>query len=152
AKLEAKADVQFIHLPCASLKVARQHIADGSASFEDRITLILYNCMLQQWDEVFKQLDAAEKLADGKPEGRWLRTELVNNMRKNDEARKRLLDEARKLVAAGDKTPPYDQLYLADTIQNYAQRVSSPQEQYEFVQLLKPVYERQPADLNAMFR
>ena len=67
AEQTAKPQVQFLHLPGPSLKVARQHVADGSAGFEDRITMMLYNCLIQQWDELFKQLDAAEKLAADKP-------------------------------------------------------------------------------------
>ena len=145
AELAAKPQAQFLHLPGPTLDVARQHVADGSADFEDRITMMLHNCLLQQWDELLKQLDAAEKLAAGKPGVRWIRTVVLQTIRRNNEARLRLLDEARKLVASEQP----EEMFLVDFIIGQSRGVASPAEQLEFVNILRPVYERQPDDAAA---
>ena len=44
AELAARPTVQFLHRPFVKLKDARQHVADGSANFEDRIAMILFYC------------------------------------------------------------------------------------------------------------
>jgi autotransporter-associated beta strand protein len=148
AEIAAKPQAAFLHLPGPALKVAQQHVADGSAGFDDRITMMLYNCLLQQWDEVLKQLDAAEKLAADKPGVRWIRTVVLQTMRRNDETRQRLLDEARKLALG--KQP--DEMYLAEFIIGQSRGVASAAEQLEFVNLLQPVYDRQPEELRAKTR
>ncbi len=57
--------------------------------------MVLYNCQLQQWDEVLKQLDAAEKLAADVCFGRPLAAnDGRNQRRRNEEARGRLLKES----------------------------------------------------------
>ncbi|MBC7816780.1 MAG: hypothetical protein IAG10_07825, partial [Planctomycetaceae bacterium] len=60
AELVAKPKVQFLRLPFVKLKVARQKVADGSAGFDDRLAMILHNAMLQQWDEMWKHVEAVE--------------------------------------------------------------------------------------------
>ena len=143
-ELAAKPQAEFLHLPFTSLKVARQKVADGSAGFDDRITMMLSAAMLQEWDDLFQQLDAAEKAAAGKPGVRWLRPILLATSRRNDDARKWLLGEAKDLAAKKQQ----DEIYLADFIFGQSQGVASPAEQLEFIQRLKPVSDRQPAELD----
>ena len=148
AELASKPKVQFLRLPFVSLKVARQKVADGSANFDDRITMIVHNAMLQQWDELLKHLDAAEKLAADKPGVRWIRTVALTTIRRNEEARQRLLAEAKQLAANKQQ----DELYLADFVLGQAFGISGWPEYQELVQNLKSVHERQPAELDAMSR
>src|SRR5205085_1401059 len=96
--------VQMLDWPLPTLAVARQRVADGSAGFADRIVMMVYHARLQQWNDVLSQLTAAEKSAVGKPGVgkpgvRWLRTLLLVTMRRNEEARQRLLEESRTLAA-----------------------------------------------------
>ncbi|HZZ27728.1 MAG TPA: VIT domain-containing protein [Pirellulales bacterium] len=147
-ELAARPQVQFLQVPGVPLKTARQRVADGSASFDDRITMMLYNCLLQQWDELLSQLDATEKAATDKPGVHWLRTVILATIRRNEEARQRLLEEAHKLAAG--KQP--HQVFLADFVLDQAQSVCSPAELLEFVQILEPVYIEQPADIDLKSR
>ena len=62
-ELAAKPQVQFLRLPYSKLSTARQKVADGAATFDDRITMILHYASLQQWDELLKQVEAVELLA-----------------------------------------------------------------------------------------
>lgn len=146
--LTARPSVQFIQLPFVSLKSARQKAVDGSAGFDDRLAMILWNAQLQQWDELWKHVDAVENLADGKPGVRWIRTRLQSIIRRHEECRERLRAEAKDLAARTQQ----DELFLTEYILGEVQAISSWAEFLEFVQLLKPVYERQPADSKAMLQ
>jgi len=152
-ELAAKPLVQFLHLPCPALKVARQRVADGSAGFDDRVAMILHYASLQQWDEMLAQLGAAEKLAADRIGVRWIRTAALAAIRRNEEARQRLLGEARTLVAGAQQNGPLkarqDELFLAEFILSHVQPVTSPAEYLEVIQLLQPVYDRQPAESSA---
>lgn len=147
AELNAKSRVLFLRLPLPKLNDARQHVADGSAGFDDRIVMMLHDARLQQWDDMLGQLDAIEKSAVDKPGVRWIRPMILQTIRRNDEARRLWLAEARKL--AHDKQQ--DELFLAGFVLGQSVSVASPAEYLEFVEILKPVFDRQPAELNAKY-
>ncbi len=210
AELAFKPAVRFLHLPYSKLAVARQHVADGAAGFDDRITMVRHYASLQQWDELLKQVDAIELLAgipvpsppssgerarvrgpsgddapdtkknaekqkdeekpphpnplplrrgrgdkaEGedkvglKPGVRWIRTAALVAMRRNEEARQRFLGEAKQLAAAKSQ----DEVYLAEFIHGQAVQVGTGSEMLDLVNLLKPIYERQAAELDVMVR
>ena len=143
SELAVPQSVQFIRHPLPKLGVARQRVADGSANFDDRIVMALHDSQSQQWDDLITQLGEAEKLAAGKPGVRWLRTLAYATMRRNDEARLRLLDEAKRLAAASKPkgAAPQDAKFLADFILDQSQSVASPAELLAVLNVLKPVYE-----------
>lgn len=147
-ELAARPAVQFIHLPFVKLSVARQRIADGTGTFDDELAMILHAAQSQQWEPMWKYVEAMEKQGVDKPGLRWIRTILLQTIRRNEEARERLLAEAKELVA---KPQPED-LFFTGFILGRAQGVCSSAEFLEFVQLLKPVYERQPAELDVMLQ
>ncbi len=136
--------VQQLQQPLPRIKDARQRVADGSATFDDRILMILDNCQLQQWDEVSKHLDAAEKLAADKTGVRWLRPMIDIVRRRNEEARQWLLKEGKLL---SDKRQ-LDDAFLAEFIVSQLLSVGGPAESVAALQVMKPAYDRQPADSN----
>ncbi|MEI8020033.1 MAG: hypothetical protein WCH39_17650, partial [Schlesneria sp.] len=138
AELAAKPTVQFIHYPTVPLRVARQKVADGSATFDDRLTMVLQNAQSQQWDEMWKHVDAIEKLAADKPGIRWLRTILLGAIRRNEEAIQGIANEATRLIAA----PVPDDFYLAEFLLGQATSLVAGPEFYQLHQSLKPVYVR----------
>ncbi len=154
AEMAPQSTVQFQRLPLQKLSVARQKVADGTAGFDDRITMIMHFASFQKWEEVLKEIDAIEALVAGdagtlkKPGIRWIRTAALIAMRRNEEARQRLLKEARTLSAGKLQ----DDVYLADFIHGQATQVGTGSETLELVTLLKPVYERQPESTNVMER
>jgi hypothetical protein len=133
-ELTARPSVQFVRQPFVKLAVARQKVADGSAVFDDRLAMILHNAQLQQWEEMWRHVEAAEKLtlAD-KPGVRWLRTILLATIRRNDEARQRLLAEAKQLAAK----PQQDETFLAQFILGQAYSLMGWPEYFEFVQIFE---------------
>ena len=147
----AKSRVQFLRGPAPTLANARQNVADGKASFDDRIMLLMHFASRQLWEDVLKQIDAAETLvqmlAAGKPGVPWIRTAALVAMRRNEEARQRYLAKARQQAA--DKAQ--DEVFLARAIIQQAAQIGTGSEMLELVKLLKPVFERQPADLNVFW-
>ncbi|HEY2838882.1 MAG TPA: VIT domain-containing protein, partial [Pirellulales bacterium] len=141
-ELAGRAQAYLMRLPLVKLDIARQHRADGSADFDDDLRLLLEACRTQQWDEALAQLDAIEKLSADRPGVRWMRTFLLKAMRRNEEARQRLLEDARALAAS----PAIDDIPRATLILRQLGDLTSPAEQLEFVELLKPVFDRQPAE------
>ncbi len=137
-ELAAKPTVQFIHYPTVPLRVARQKVVDGSATFDDFLTMVLYNAQLQQWNEMWKHFDAMERLSADKPGNRWIRTVLLATIRRNEEAMQRLTNEAVRLAAA----PAQDDVFLADHIIGIANSLVAGPEHYQLHQSLKPVYAR----------
>ena len=71
--LADKSMVQLIQQPFRDAQGCRQKVVDGTGDFDDRLAMILYNAQIQQWDEMWKHVDAAEKLASDKPGVRWFR-------------------------------------------------------------------------------
>lgn len=138
AELGVKPTVQFVRMPFVDYPTARQKVTDGSATFDEYLAIILYNAQFQLWDEMWKQVAAAEKMAVNKPGVRWLRTQLWVTSRRNEEARQALLEEAKQLAAK----PQQDDIYLAERILGQAYGITGWPEFLSLVQILKPVYER----------
>jgi hypothetical protein len=144
-QLAEKPMVQFIRQPFTSVKAARQHVADGSATFDDRLTMILHNAQIQQWDEMWKHVDAAENLAADKSGVRWIRTLLFATIRRNEEASVRLIEEAQRLI----RQPSQDEVFLAEFIVGQSGGLSAAPELFMLHQSLKPVYGRKLGGTNS---
>ncbi|MDB5385309.1 MAG: Vault protein inter-alpha-trypsin, partial [Planctomycetaceae bacterium] len=147
-ELSAMPRVQLIHLPFVKLKTARQKATDGSAGFDDQLRMIMHTASLQQWDDLLKHVTAIEKLQLNKPGVRWLRPLIYAAIRRNNEGRVWYLEEAGRLVA----NKQADELYLAEFLLGQAYGITAWPEYLELVQLLKPLYDRQPAELDAVTR
>lgn len=138
--------VQFMTAPLVTLKKARQAVADGRASFDDHWRMLVHQFSLQQWDEVDKHLTEIEALAVNKPGVKWLRMTINAATRRKNEARLAYLAEARKLANAPQE---YD-LPLCTFVLNQSYNLTAWNEFLELVEVVKPVYVRQPADRDAM--
>ena len=100
--------------------------------------MMLFNAQIQQWEEMWKHVDAIEMLAADKPGIRWIRTSLLATIRRNEEAMQRMTNEATRLAAA----PVQDDFYLAEYLLSYANSLVTGPEYYELLQSLKPLYSR----------
>lgn len=139
--------VQLLSQPLKKLKQARQDVADGRAGFDAHMRMALYFASLQQWDDLLKEINAIEAQAADKPGVRWLRILVQASIRRNEEARQALLVEAKKLV---EQPQPFE-LPLATFVLNQTYPISAWPEFHQLVQLLKPVYDRQPAEREAQW-
>ncbi|MBA4191494.1 MAG: hypothetical protein C0467_26240 [Planctomycetaceae bacterium] len=81
---------------------------------------------------------------------RWLRDAFLTASRRNEELRKRLLEEAASLAATTDADTRANDGFLAETMFTEVERVLQSSELLELSDVLKKVYERQPAHLHAM--
>ena len=150
--LAIREQAQLLREPLPRLIDAKKALAAGKAAFEDQIVMLLHFQATQQWDRVLGHLAEAEKLS-GKPGMRWVRMSLLPIARKAEEAKKRFLEEAGVLAnlaqtASGRQTT----LYLADHLFNNSSNIFEANEQLRLLDALRPVYERQPADVLAMKR
>lgn len=140
AKMAISKSVQFLKLPAPSLQSALQKVADASASFTDRLVMVLDDAHRQQWDDMWKHVAAIEDQNPDKPGIRWVRTILLATIRRNEEAMKRLSDEAQRLAANSTQ----DEVFLTEFIVNQSASLASVNEVFKLQELLKPVYERPP--------
>lgn len=143
---EARDQVLFIKRPFPKLTEVRKRLADGSADVTDRMVQILAFCQTQQWDLLMEQLTALEKAAPNKPGVRWIRTLVLATVRSNDESRQRLHDEVQALVAK----PSPDDFQLAQTLIGFLRSVNGVHEYVREIEALRPVYERMPAEIEAL--
>lgn len=145
AELAPLAQVQLLSQPFMTLKKARQAVADGTASFDAHLRMALHFASLQQWDDMTKHITAIEAQAANKPGLRWLRTIINAAIRRHDDARLTLLAEAKKLV---EQPQPFD-LPRATFVIGQSYSVTAWPEFTQLLDLLMPVYDRQPAELHA---
>ncbi len=139
AEQDQRDQVLFIKQPFPKLAAVRQRIDDGSADVSDRMAQILVYCQTQQWDLLLEQLRALEKATADKPGVRWVRTLVYSTIRRHEEARQRLLDEVKTLVAK----PNADERYLAQFLRDQLQSCSGANEFLQAVESMRPIFARQ---------
>ena len=151
--------VQLIREPLPRLIDAKQALAAGKAAFEDQMVMLLHFQATQQWDRVLGHLAEAEKLS-GKPGMRWVRMVVLPLARKAEEAKKRFLEEAEALAKApapqsspgGREEAGGNELYLANYLLSHNNLGLEANEQLHLLDVLRPIYERQPAYVRATKR
>ncbi|MEI6148678.1 MAG: hypothetical protein WCS01_06245 [bacterium] len=129
--------------PLPELAVAKQADFEKGASFEDLLTLISHASRSQQWDQVNKLWQRAEGLVKGKPGVEWMTDVILEITRRNEELSPRCLERARRLVAEKSQ----DDLFLGLSIKTRADRVMQANERLVLHDVLRPIYDRQPARL-----
>jgi len=144
-QLRERDRVQLLREPVPEVEDAKQAVADEKASFDHRLTLAVHFALIQNWPRVFEHLEAAEALAEGKRGMRWVRNAVLNQSRRREELRGRILDEAANL--AKSRTPNY---FLAGRLVGQASSVFEANEMLELLDLLKPGYQQQPDYARAM--
>lgn len=142
--LADRSRVQFLQIPLPTVEVAREARAAGRAGFDEHLILADYFHASGQWSRVEEHLTAMETLAGDKP-GLWfLRNALLREMDR-ESMRVRILKRAREVAA---KPGPED-FYLAGFLFGQMQQITAYNEQSELLDILKPVYDRQPDSVEA---
>lgn len=153
ANLTERANVRFVHLPGGSVERAKQAVAEGKATVEEHLLVLLHFNLEQQWDKVFEQLAAIEKLPGPQRGLWWLRTTLLQTAGRNEEARVRLFEEVNRIVANPSK--PED-LGLDDWLSEHVRGIvygrSDWNEYLRLLDVLQPVYQRQPPHTQGVAR
>ena len=150
-ELAGRDRVAFLHEPANDVPRAKQALARNEARFEDRLVLATYFQQTQQWERVLEHLAEAEALAKDKPGVRWIRTSVLKDARRREEARERILGEARRLAerATGSKHDA-ESLFLANHLVGEASGVFEANETLSLLDTLLDVYREQPAHLHAL--
>ncbi|MGE5191680.1 MAG: VIT domain-containing protein, partial [Deltaproteobacteria bacterium] len=153
--------VQLIRLPLPTVAEAKRAQSRlGELTLDSQLVLLLHFARSQQWQRVFDQLEMCEKLTAGKPGAHWLRSAVLSIARRHDELKGWLTEEAAKGVAGAWKLPGHDQrdpqavsgdeVFLAEHLIGQGGNFLEAREQMRLHDLLKPVYERQPAHRQAL--
>ena len=149
AEQAGRDQVQFLHLPLPSILGAKKALAAGKAGFEDQFVLILHFYRSQQWARVLDHLQQAEALAAGKPGLRWLHSAILDDSRRHEDLRQRYQEDAARLAKA---KPPTDAYFLAEYVVGTSARVLQANEMLRLLDVLQPLYERQPDHVQARKR
>ena len=110
----------------------------------------MYFAATQQWARAKEHLQECERLAAGKPGMRWLVNAFLQASRRNEELRKRLLDDAAALANAADAETRANDHYLAEHLFNQGQQVLQTNEQLMLLDKVQAIAERQPPQLQAV--
>ncbi len=147
-ELAGRDRVLFLHQPLRSLAAAKKALADGKATFDDHFALLDHFAAAQQWARAATHLRECERLAEGKPGLRWLHNEFLHVSRRHEELRKRLLEDAGRLAKAEPPLP--DEATLAAHLLSQAGAVLEANERLALLDLVRPVFVRQPARRHAL--
>ncbi len=145
AELAGRAQVQFVHLPLPSVVAAKKALAAGKGTFDDAFVMLLHYHRSQQWLRVLDHLRQAEKRAAGKPGLRWLRWAILNDSRRHEELRQAYRDEAARLA----QQTSTDAYWAAEYIVGQSGSVLQANEMLALIDVLRPLYEKQPAHVHA---
>ncbi|MCU0982575.1 MAG: hypothetical protein MUF25_25740, partial [Pirellulaceae bacterium] len=135
--------LQVLHEPLPSAAKAKQTLADGKASFDDRMVLAMHFAAIQDWTRVNEHFAEAEQLAAGKSGMRWVRHAVLNQSRQREPLRGLLMAEAERLA----KDAAHN-LFLAEHVAGQASGVLEANEVLALLEALRPLYERQPEHLH----
>jgi predicted Zn-dependent protease len=155
-ELAPRASSHLVRLPMPGLQQAKQAVAAGAASIDERLVVLLDHLSRQQWEEVFQQLDAMEAQSQAKPPVnspdqawsglRWIRLALEQVARRHEPALEQLQTEAERLTS----TEVQDALFLANHLLSTAAGIADANEQLALVDSLRPVFAAQPAAVGAL--
>ncbi len=126
-----------------SLPTAREaeaKVAAGSASFEDRLALVLRSSMTQNWNDVLSHVEEMEKLEPNKAGLAWIRASVLIAARRNESARSLLQDQV-ELLTTRDLA---DKWVLATHVLNQLTPIVDANEQLRILDRLRPLYNDQP--------
>lgn len=150
-ELAGRANVQLIREPLPTVFEAKQALSRaGEMTFEVQLTLLLHFEQSQQWTKVLEHLEQCERLAAGKPGVRWVRMAVLQDSRRHEELRQRIVAEAAALAKPpANATLRQNEFFLASHLWNLA-GVLQTNERRAMLETLKPLFERQPVHLGAV--
>ncbi len=150
-QLPDRSKVLLLEEPLPTALEAKRAVAEGKATFVDRMVLLAYYVERQLWDRVEEELAKVEPLAEKKPGFRWIRYTVLRMSRHHEEWKREVLGEAERLASkptSGEAKG--NDLFLANYLLGEANSVLAANEALELLKLLEPVYVRQPGWLHAM--
>ena len=125
---------------------AKLTLLTGKPNFEAAFAVFNHLAETQQWERADEAFEAMRKCAPGKPGFAGLETRYLIMKRRNEEARTRIFAAAKGLSEGKND----HELFLADRLRSEAGSVASAAENFDLLNMLKPIYERAPERLLAM--
>ncbi len=138
--------ILFIHEDLPTVDDAKQAALDDKANFESEFTMCNHFANSQQWERSSEHFEAMRKLAGNKRGMRYLDIRFHSMKRRNEEARELAFETARELAPQS----VVHELFLVGYLNTESQRVTNPNERFDFLGIVKPVYQRAAEHLFAM--
>lgn len=145
ARLPAE-KAQLLSFPMRTIKEARVADAAATADFNDYLILLLDASQIQDWPAAIGFLEKLEAAAIGESGLPWIRQRVLSAARKNEDARQQLLQAAKSLV----DEPRVSELFLAGQVSSQASHIVDQNELLELLDVIKPVFDRQPEFAQAL--
>ena len=151
----------FLTAPRPTVRQAKQAVAAGTATEQERFTLVLHYCLNQKWPEAFEQLRAWETLVKkssdaAKPGAAWVRIAVELVAARHEDARQRLVQQLEAIVAAklpqANFPPTWEggDLFLTTHTLSQLYPVLGWHAYGEVIERTKPVFSRQQDPAVAM--
>jgi Flp pilus assembly protein TadD len=140
-ELKGRGEWVVVKSPLPTVRQAKQALKDGKADINHRLTLLVYEARTQQWDEVRKHFDDISKIVGERYGRRWLEFAVQMMTRRNEELRKGILAETKRLAeqaAAGRETN--NAYALATSLFSQASSVLESNEMLSLLDAIRPVY------------
>ena len=141
-----KEQVLFLTLPFLTVPVANQQVEAGKGTVDHHFRLMLFYSQAQQWEKVREHLQAVERVAVNKLALAHLQQELKLVRREHEQWRIAAMTAATQLA----DQPRAEELGLALHILQQGKRSLAASELLKLLDVLKPVFERQPAHRQAL--
>ena len=131
---------QLLSFPLPTIQEARVADKAATSDFDDYVILLLDACQIQDWKSALTFLEKLERTAAGKPGLPWIRQRVLSAARKNEDARQLILSLSKNLV----ENRQHNELFLSGQLVSQASAIIDQNELLEVLNVLKPVYDRQP--------
>lgn len=135
---------QLIHQPILTIKEAKVAAAGGKATFADHLILLLSECQVQNWDEVFKHLKSIRTGAADKPAIDWIELSVLQAARKNEDARQLGIKLIGELLQNSPTDEFPNELVLANHVLGQLNGIVDRNEFLSLLNQLVPLFNRQP--------
>lgn len=145
-ELQVRDDIAILREPVPNFADSEVAAANGTARFEHRLALIVRASLIQKWSDALQQLEHLEQVLEDKSARHWIRIEVLKGARRNAEVRELILGAAQRLLPE----QPHDQA-RAEYLIGAAQPIFDHNEMLELLNVLKPVFDRQPEFSGARF-
>jgi len=143
AELSVRRTSLIADYPLMSAGAARRALASGKGTFEAHLVMLLSYSFSQRWELAQLHLERLKTLAAKRPGAYWLENAVLLMSREHRPLAARVLEWAKKTATS----PTLDEMFLAEFVVDQTNQMFEANEQLELLDLLEPLFARQPAHL-----
>ncbi len=131
--------------PLPDYAAARQAKQDNKMELAHYLTMISFYSQTSQLEKAREIWNTASSLTAGRAGGSWINLAVMLQTRRHEEAKQDILAKAKQVAGGGQS----DELSIANLLYSYLQSMGQQNEQLDFLDSIRPVYERQEKYLHS---